>query len=138
MVRLAVGRWPLAERRSPRFEAGSVEKRITSRVSAKCSAAATEIVVLPTPPLPPNRTTRRDASESSASANGQRPAANLFSVAGVDADAALVLVLVGGDLAGHLFLPRADFTQRGEHLPLLARVLLLGDVAHFQHHLQLD
>src|SRR5438874_2633848 len=99
---------------------------MTGRFFERCSAAATESVVLPTPPLPPNSSTRRDTSESTASANGARRTANSFPVAGVDADAALVLFLLVGHLARHLFPPGADVAQRGEDLRFFARELLLA------------
>src|SRR6266568_2378667 len=92
-------------------------------------------VVFPTPPLPPKRRTCRDARESNASANGERPMANgSLPVAGVDSDPLGVLALIAGDL----FLPCANVAQRGEHLRLLLRVLRLGDIADLEHHLQLD
>src|SRR5712691_408243 len=133
MCRLAVGRSPLAEKRSARFDAGSVVKRMVSRDSLKWSATATETVVLPTPPLPPKRSTRREPRRFSASANGERRSANgSLAVAGVNADPALFL------LARDLFLPRANVAQRLEHLLLFLGILRLGDVADLQHHLQLD
>src|SRR5437016_13829146 len=93
---------------SERFDAGSVVKRIASR---KCSAAAIETVVFPTPPLPPIRMTRRPARESNAS----------FTVASVDADAAL-FVLAAAGLPGHLFPPRADVAQGLDTRPPPPRV----------------
>src|SRR5436305_14357192 len=109
---------------SPRFDAGSVVKRIASR---RCSAAAIDTVVFPTPPLPPIRMTRRPARESNAS----------FTVTSVDADAAL-FVLAAAGLPGHLFLARADVAQGLEHLRLLHRVLRLAPLAELHAQLQPD
>src|SRR5262249_7394588 len=135
---LAVGCWSSAGKKSPRFEAGSVVKRMVGLALAKCSAAAMEIVVFPTPPFPPIRRMRR-SRELNASANGKRPAANeSLSVAGVNPYAALFLIAISGVVAGHLLLARANVAQRLEDLFLLLRILRLGDVAHFEHHLQLD
>src|ERR1043165_4436513 len=110
---------------SPRFAAGSVVKRIAPRI--RC-AAAIATVVFPTPPLPPIRTTRRSARASNAS----------FTVARVDPDAGLFVLVAAARLPGHLFLPRADVAKGLEDLRLFDAVLLLRNLAELQPHLLHD
>src|SRR5438445_6117977 len=129
MTRLSGAR--ASPKMSPRFEAGSVVKRIVRCPCARWRAMAQATVVLPTPPLPPTRTMRRPARKgerrsmndgaTAGSSFIDRPSS--FSVAGVDADPALVLVAFGRHLPRHFLAPRADLAEGGEHLRLLAAVL---------------
>src|SRR5471032_891326 len=64
----------------------------------------------------------------------------LLAVTGVDADRALRLLFTarGGSLTGYLLAPRTDIAKLQEDDRLFHRELLLGEVAHLQHHLQFD